>query len=140
MSPQRGRSATSALRGNFELTVETEGILPLPFEAVTQLGLVSGDLLSLEPGRACLRFEIYHEFLADNWHAVPPENRWLLCHAVPQPSADRPRPIGCAACSQGRFPTGTGREGGPPNHGSGPLASDITRQDAMGLTRLGAER
>jgi len=77
MSLQRGRSATSALSGNFELTLETEGILSLPFEAVTQLGLVSGDLLSLEPGCACLRFEIYHQFLADNWHAVPPENRWL---------------------------------------------------------------
>ena len=63
------------LSGHFELAVETEGALSLPLEVISHLGLMPGDLLSLDPAPTCLHFEIYHEFLADNWPAVSLENR-----------------------------------------------------------------
>lgn len=64
------------LSGLFELTVETAGVLSLPLEVIEQVGVVPGDILSLERWTASLSLEIYHEFLADNWRALSSENRW----------------------------------------------------------------
>jgi hypothetical protein len=66
------------LDGHFELTVETAGALLLPVEIAGSLGVVPGDLLSLDAGprAAYVCLEIYNEFLADDWQAASPENRW----------------------------------------------------------------
>jgi len=66
------------LNGHVELTVEAAGILPLPVEMAGKLGLEPGDILSLDAGprAAYVCLEIYREFLADDWQAASPENRW----------------------------------------------------------------
>jgi hypothetical protein len=60
----------------FEVPVKAGPVLELPGELAEALGLVPGDLLSLEPAESCLCLEIYREHLTADWRVVSPENRW----------------------------------------------------------------
>ena len=68
----------TGLDSHCELTVETAGALLLPVEIVGKLGIVPGDLLSLEAGprAAYVCLTIYNELLADDWNALSADNRW----------------------------------------------------------------
>ena len=68
---------TPQLAQPFELVVETAGgCWVLPREVRTALNLQPGDLFSLAKNPLSLRLDSYREFLADNWEAVSPPNRW----------------------------------------------------------------
>lgn len=71
-----------------EVVVGPGGEILLPLEVRKALGLRAGELLSVLRQPLSLRLEIYGEFLADNWDAVSPGNRWHYLEAfLSQPLA-----------------------------------------------------
>jgi hypothetical protein len=64
-----------------EVVVGPGGEILVPLEVREALGLRAGELLSVLRQPLSLRLEIYGEFLADNWEAVSPRNRWHYLEA-----------------------------------------------------------
>lgn len=64
-----------------EVRVGPNGEILLPFQVREALGLLPGEVLAILRQPLSLRLEIYSEFLADNWDAVSPENRWRYLEA-----------------------------------------------------------
>lgn len=62
--------------GRFEITIETEGLLPLPSELIRTLGLAPGDIVALEPGDESFRIRFYRQILTFPQEALSPEARW----------------------------------------------------------------
>lgn len=65
-----------SVREQVEVNVGPNGEILLPVEVREGLGLRAGELLSVLCQPLSLRLEIYSEFLADNWNAASPRNRW----------------------------------------------------------------
>jgi bifunctional DNA-binding transcriptional regulator/antitoxin component of YhaV-PrlF toxin-antitoxin module len=64
------------LAGQYPLVVAVTGRVVLPHEVRIAMGLEPGDLLSMVRNPVSLRLDSYRAFLADDWDAVPPPNRW----------------------------------------------------------------
>ena len=64
-----------------EVTAGAGGEILLPSGVREALPLGAGALLSVLRQPLSLRLEIYSEFLADNWDAVSPLNRWRYLEA-----------------------------------------------------------
>ena len=59
-----------------EIIAGPGGEILLPGRVMESLGLMPGELFSVSRQPLSLRLETYGEFLADNWDAVSPRNRW----------------------------------------------------------------
>jgi bifunctional DNA-binding transcriptional regulator/antitoxin component of YhaV-PrlF toxin-antitoxin module len=74
--PPTLESHSLGLAEQFELVVEVSGSVVLPQEVREALSLEPGDFFSIVRNPVSLRLDSFRVFLADNWDAVSPPNRW----------------------------------------------------------------
>lgn len=65
-----------------EITIETEGRLPLPPELIRNLSLTPGDIVALEPLGDTVSLRFYRQILTVPKGAMSPEARWSFARQL----------------------------------------------------------